>query len=120
MENFNNSCIQLENAKNKEKDNTKVLVELDGSLNKDLPYIHNNSNVKQTGRIVFIKTGSAEEGIIADWMEDNMETRMTAEMANKHRENEGVDSVSQTVIVCNYNKMKPLITNVKKATRRQQ
>lgn len=53
-----------------------------------------------------MKPGSMGEAIIADWIDNNMGIQMTTEMINSHIENEVLETVSQSIIVRHYNKMK--------------
>ena len=54
--------------------NTKGIEKFDG----------NDIRTLNTGRPQIILPGSSEEGIIADWMEDNMGFRNTMVMVNQH------------------------------------
>ena len=84
------------------------------SLCVGLPYNTNRGNDIKNGRLSLIDEGSVEEGIIADWMEQGMGTRMTTRMVNEHCCSEGKEPVPVSVIIVrHFKKMKPMITKIK-------
>ena len=104
----------------KRKKIRRVFSECDDCIQKGLPFDYYHSNKKQTGRPPIIEFGSVEEGIIADWVEADMGSRMTTKMVNEHRLCIGKPPVSKNVVLCHIKRMKPIISTIKKKITRQQ
>ena len=73
--------------------------------------INSNANA---GRKLMIKPGSAEEILIATWMEMHCGFRMTTIMVNEHRREKGKDRVSRFAVMSAFYRLQPRITPIKK------
>ena len=69
---------------------------------------------KNKGRPRIISPGSSDEGIIADWMEDNMGFRNTTVMVNQHRRDEGRGPVGKNAVMNAFDRMDPIPTHTEK------
>ena len=63
----------------------------------------------KTGRKIIILPGSAEELLIANWMENHCGFRMTTYMVNEHRRQEGKDRVSVYCVMAAFYRLKPKV-----------
>ena len=67
------------------------------------------ANTKKTGRKIIILPCSAEELLIANWMENHCGFRMTTEMVNEHRRQEGKDKVSVYCVMSAFYRLQPKV-----------
>ena len=67
-----------------------------------------------TGRPVVIEQGSKDEGLLADWLEDNLGFRRATEFLNEHRVDEGRLPVGRSAMMNAFNRMSPKIDRIQK------
>ena len=61
-----------------------------------------------------ILEGSSDEGTVADWMEANIEFRMTTIMVNQHRVEEGRFPVGRNAVMNAFDRMNPILSKIQK------
>ena len=66
------------------------------------------------GRPAVIEPGSVDEGLLADWMEDNHGFRQTTIFLNQHRTEEGRMPVRRNAVMNAVDRMNPRINLVQK------
>ena len=69
---------------------------------------------KSTGRPILINSGSTEEELIANWMEQHLGFRMTTMLVNEHRREEGKERVGVSAVMNAFYRLAPKITIIEK------
>ena len=67
-----------------------------------------------TGRHILIESGSAEEELIARWMESHLGFRMTTMLVNEHRREEGKERVGVSAVMNAFYRLNPKVTIIEK------
>ena len=67
-----------------------------------------------TGRHILIQSGSAEEELIARWMESHLGFRMTTMLVNEHRREEGKERVGVSAVMNAFYRLQPKVTIIEK------
>ena len=69
---------------------------------------------KTSGRPVLITSGSTEEELVANWMEQHLGFRMTTMLVNEHRREEGKERVGVSAVMTAFYRLSPKITIIEK------
>ena len=81
-------------------------------LNK--PYDGRDMRRMNPERPTVIEPGSVDEGLLADWMEDNHDFRQSTIFLNQHRTEEGRMPVERSAVMNAFDRMNPRISLVQK------
>ena len=69
---------------------------------------------RKWGKSSLLTSGSKEEHIIADWMEQGLGFRWTTMMVNHYRREVGLTIVGRNAVMYAFHRMKPTVTRIKK------